>query len=196
VLKALARSVSELRLKVYSNDADEERIIAPTPISGAMPPSTGQPLVYAVVSNVLGNKMDYYLQRTVTYNPPACGRGARITITLTNTGPASGLPTEVASQFHPADRHYGEGTDVDRTSVYIDGSSVFDSASVDGKQTFLEQGFEEGLTVLTTQLVMKPGASSTLVIDLSKRGASKAAPRFVVQPLVIPQESRVLPQQC
>lgn len=194
IVKAMARSVTESRLKVYSAHPSEQAIIAATPLAGAIP-SPGTPMAYPVFSNVLGNKMDYYLKRSVTYSPAGCGRGPRITITLTNTGPGSGLPTIVGSQFNPADRHYGFGTNLTSATLYVDGTQYFTRATLDGKNATLTQGFERGLNRLETRIELQPGQTRTLVVDFAK---SKIAgtPRIYSQPLVIPQDSKVTKQKC
>jgi len=41
-----------------------------------------------------GNKLDYYLERSLTWTRTGCGptRATTVTVTLTNNAPATGLP--------------------------------------------------------------------------------------------------------
>ncbi len=106
LVKAAGHAAAERRLLVYSTDPDAEGLLEQTSLSGAIP-STSAPFAGVVVNNDAGNKLDYYLDRSITWTRTGCGstRDVTVTIRLTNTAP-SGLPTYVEERNdHPTLPH-------------------------------------------------------------------------------------------
>src|SRR3954470_24829932 len=98
----LARTLAHLAgtgsLRVFSSRDSEEAQLADFPIAGTLPPTAGRPFVGAYVTNSVGNKLDYYLDESVSWQSTSCGgdtaRGT-VSVTLTNGVPKKPLPTYV-----------------------------------------------------------------------------------------------------
>src|SRR5207245_9835840 len=74
---------------------------AGTPLDG-----TG-PLAALVLNNAAGNKLDYYVDRQLSYRVTRCSdrtRTVRVTVALHNGAPAAGLPriVDVRSDHRPS----------------------------------------------------------------------------------------------
>src|SRR3954447_17475781 len=76
LLDELERATAERRLLVWSAHTDEETQLAPTSLGGLVPRGPA-PFAALVVNNGAGNKLDYYLDRTFTYQPGDCSGGRR-----------------------------------------------------------------------------------------------------------------------
>ena len=140
VLDELSRAASERRLLLYSAHAAEQQDIAPTVMSGILSDLPG-PYAFVAVNNAGGNKMDYYLRRSIRYDAGDCADGrrtSRLTVTLGNSSPdPAGLPEYVAQRLDDASgtrlQSTADGSVVALVSVYgpLQGGVV--RATLDGK---------------------------------------------------------------
>ncbi|MGH9212081.1 MAG: DUF4012 domain-containing protein [Acidimicrobiales bacterium] len=123
-------------------------------------------LVSLVTSNAAGNKIDYFLQRGLRYDAtwdPSTGAVAgRITATLTNGAPASGLPDYVI------------GSDLDEIPIGTNRSFVsiytpydLDAARVNGAPVAVESGRELDRQVYSLFVDIPAGATFTIELDVS-----------------------------
>lgn len=89
----------ERRLMAWSADAEEEALLTRVKMDGAFPQLAGADGVAVTVDNGGGNKIDAYLDVTVDRVVTAQGADGRqqatVTVTLTNSAPAAGLPDYV-----------------------------------------------------------------------------------------------------
>ena len=185
LFSALGRAIEEGRLKIWSAKPSDEEAILGRPIDGALP-QPGLPLAYVAVNNALGNKMDYYLHRTLTYTPAACGRGAVIDIAFSTIPSAAGLPVYIAGSAKKLVQNLPFGTTVLATAIYVNGGQTFQSASIDGRPSTLAQNSERGLTQLFTNVTVSPGKVVHLTIKLAPP-PHPGRVRIRTQPLVLPQ---------
>src|SRR5882757_5236475 len=86
--RALARAVAERRLLVWSADRQLEQGIARTPLAGVVP-RTDAPYAGLTIINSGGNKLDYYLDRSLDWERADCGNTvrSRVTVRLRNNVP-------------------------------------------------------------------------------------------------------------
>jgi hypothetical protein len=100
LVRAVAKAASERRLLVWSADPGVQADLARTSIAGIIP-TTEAPYVGLSIVNDGGNKLDYYLDRSLTWRRTGCGstRQTTVTITLTNNAPASGLSPYVTGRI-------------------------------------------------------------------------------------------------
>ena len=103
LVKAAGRAAGERRLLVCSTDPAVEAEIAPDLAVGGGP-ETDAPYVGMAISTTAANKLDYYLDRSLTWRRTGCGAVRDVTVTMrfTNTAPAAGLSPYVTARV---DRH-------------------------------------------------------------------------------------------
>src|ERR1035437_6906639 len=98
LLRAAGEAAGERRLLVWSADPRLQADLAQTSVSGIIPTTTA-PYIGLSIVNDGGNKLDYYLDRSLTWQAAGCGptRVSTVSITLTNNAPAAGLSPYVTA---------------------------------------------------------------------------------------------------
>jgi hypothetical protein len=191
-LRAMAGLAGAGRLLAWSAHPDEEAALAALPVGGVLPDAPG-PFAEVVVNNGGGNKLDYYLDRRVTYElGPVEGprRTTRITVRLANEAPQKGLPEYVTERSDDTKRHV-LGANRLWVSVYAARGARLTAAAQDGGDLDLYEEEERHHPVYGVWPELRPGQVTTLRFDLDEP-ASDAPPRVPVQPLVRPQITRVI----
>jgi Protein of unknown function (DUF4012) len=186
LVQAAGKAADERRLLVWSADSAAEALIQQTSVSGAIP-VTPAPYVGLSIVNDGGNKLDYYLDRTLTWQRSGCGATRQVTvrITLTNHAPASGLPKYVT---YRSDRHGYPAKPGDNrleVSYLATTGAVMRSVSVDGRAATAGVGAEQGHPLYTVDLELPRGTSRTIVLHLVEP-AGTGSPIVLRQPLVRP----------
>jgi hypothetical protein len=182
---------------VWSRDASTESALEEAELAGDVPERTG-PFAYLVVNNSAGNKMDYYLRRSLTYELGRCEGGTRssvVRIKLTNAAPATGLPALVALRSDDPLRSHLPGSTSIWLSLYASSGARFTSGTLDGRRLLLSSTEERGHPVLGTQVELLPGQTREVDIRLLEP-ASDRAPVVPLQPLAWPQTTKVSIQPC
>lgn len=190
--EALARAITEHRLVAYSTDEDLQADIAPTALAGTLP-SGDAPFLGLVVNQLQPNKIDYYLDREVTYALGECEdhgmRRSDAKIVLTNTAPETGLPAYVSGAPRP------EGLSRLFVTVHATTGAILDTARLDGERVFVRQAEELGRPVFVFGVDIPPGQSRTLTLQLVEP-VREGAPTVWEQPLARPQTSVVHDGAC
>jgi hypothetical protein len=183
LIKAAAKGAGQRRILVYSTDPAIESRLVQTSLGGQIP-ETGTPYTGLVVTNMGGDKLDYYLQRSMTWQTASCSgtRDVTVTVTLTNTAPGTGLSPYVTarSDRHPAGVQPGDARDA--VNLYTTAGATMSSVTVDGKPGTAYIDTERGHPVYTVDLELPHGATRTIVYHLRESGAG--APEVLNQPLV------------
>lgn len=156
--------VREKRLMFHPFDADALALMDDMGASGSFERSEGADLLSFRTSNAEANKLDTFLDRTVTYDATYDARTgdvrATATVVLTNRAPATGLPDYVAGTGEDLPR----GTTRLYTSLYSPLQVV--SATLDGEEIGLEAQDELGVTAYSTLVQIPARGSVTLVYEL------------------------------
>ncbi|HVQ95036.1 MAG TPA: DUF4012 domain-containing protein [Mycobacteriales bacterium] len=201
LLDALARAGRERRLVIYSSHPGEERDLVAAGLGGTLPDAAGS-YAYVVVNNVAGNKMDYYLHRSVGYAGGRClagRRDSRVTIRFGNGASAAGaLPAYVTQRGDTGltrVQSAAAGSVVALVSVYGPRQAGIVRATLDGRPLGVTALPAAGRPVWSFPLVVPPGRWRTVVLDIHEPG-SAAAPVVPVQPLVRPQAVRTSLLPC
>jgi hypothetical protein len=202
IVDQLSRAAGERRLLLYSAHAVEQRDIARTSLSGMLSELPG-PYAYVAVNNVAGNKMDYYLQRSVHYAAGGCTSGlrtSRLTVTFGNAAPAPArLPEYVSERLDVSaatrSQSTAAGSLVELVSVYGPLRSGVLRATLDGRLLMFRSGRSGSRPLWTFPLVVAPGTKRTLVLDISEPAAA-ATPVVPVQPLTRPAAVSVSSSAC
>ncbi|HEX7535944.1 MAG TPA: DUF4012 domain-containing protein, partial [Dermatophilaceae bacterium] len=196
LLQAAGRAAGERRVLVWSADPAVQADLAHTSVAGIIPTTTA-PYVGLSIVNEGGNKLDYYLDRSVTWQAAGCGptRRTTVTITLTNNAPASGLSPYVTSRSDSHSYPVKPGDNrLDVTYLATQGA-LMDSVTVGGKPDTASIGAERGHPVYTVDLELPRGTSRTIVLHLVEP-AGTGAPIVLRQPLVRPLEVTLKDAVC
>jgi Protein of unknown function (DUF4012) len=193
LLPALARSVREGRLLLWSAHRPEQQALLGTPLAGAVPTARG-PYLAVVTQNAASGKLDYYLHRETHYQawrmPDGTGQ-AVVSVRLANSAPRTGLSSYVlAHDTKGRPITSNPGHNVLYVSVFGGVGAAFDGATLDGRPVNLESDIERGHSVFSTWVSIDPGQSRTLRIELSEpqwRGTLSVRR----QPLVNPERLTV-----
>ncbi|WP_204059370.1 DUF4012 domain-containing protein [Microbispora corallina] len=191
LLPAFSRMVSEHRLRVWSRVEDEQRRLAATPLGGVLPEQRG-PYAGLVVNNSAGTKLDYYLDRSLTYELGPCRpdgqRTSRVRIRLTNDAPRGPLPTYVTDRLDDPEHPHAAGSNLLWVSVYGSVGAKASAVRLDGRPVGFYAEYERSHPVFSVMLEFAPRQSRTLELDLLEPFTA-APPVIPVQPLVRPQHT-------
>lgn len=190
LLEALGKAVGEHRVLTWSPRPVEQDVIAGTPLAGAVLDTSG-PLAAVVLNNGGGNKLDYYVDRSLTYEVTRCEsdvRAVRAVIQLTNTAPPSGLPAYVGGRVDGRESPPGQSRTY--VSYFSTSGSEITAASLDGERVQLVNARERGRPVVEADVEIPAGESRTLVLEYTEP-VVEGALSIPVQPLARPMTLRV-----
>jgi hypothetical protein len=199
MVTAVATQSSQRRIQLWSADPDEQAEIETLTVGGALPSSPG-PFAMSVVNNGGGNKMDAYLKVHTVYTPGRCIQGSRIgamTVSLTNTAPASGLTDYQSVRSDLLDRGIQEwvpGSNRILLDLYGPIGSQAPLITVDGsRRRPVVTGTDRGHSVWRLQVPIAPGQARTVraVVVHPVDAANDQAPQVLVQPMAIPATASV-----
>ncbi|MBA4860967.1 DUF4012 domain-containing protein [Streptomyces sp. PSKA54] len=198
LLPAMASAVHEAQqdghLKIWSAHQAEQRLLESHPLGGALPHTPG-PLAGLVVNNAAGTKLDYYLDRRLTWTPGPCtanDRSVTATVTLANRAPASGLPHYVTQRLDTRSYRTRHGDNRLLVSYYASAGAGLIKATLDGRPVLLHSSVERGYPVYTLDLELPARSNRTLVLHLREPHADRA-PVLLRQPMVTPLQATVAP---
>ena len=196
LLAAAAQAVAERRLLIWSADPAIETHIGETTAAGSIP-VTSAPYVGLSITNDAGNKLDYYLGRSILWQRAGCGttRNVTATIALTNSAPASGLPAAVTARSDTHNYPVRPGDNRLEVAYFATGGAVMNSVTAGGKPTTASSGMERGHPVFTVDLELPRGSTRTVVFHLTEPTGS-GTPVVLRQPLVRPLQVSLEDAQC
>ena len=196
LVRGASKAASERRLLVWSRDPAVEAVLEQTSVGGALP-VTDQPFGLLTVLNVAGTKLDYYLDRRVTWTSTGCGdtREVTVRITVTNRAPASGLPQYVT--FRADDPPAGTPVGSNRWVLDWYGTSggLLQTVTVDGKPESAQVYAQRGHPVFRTLVETPPGDSHTIVLTLREPTGTDPV-TLLSQPLIRPLNQNVVDNGC
>ena len=177
-IEALGRATAERRLLVYSSHPAEEEALAATPLAGVVDAVPG-PYAGLAIDNASGSKIDYYMDRRMSYVLGACPvadstRTSTIAVTLHDGAPASGLPPYAAYRLDrgpvaSAAGRGGDGSVLETVLVYAATGASLTGATLDGAATSVTPGVDgasPGRPVFVASVELAAGQTRTLVLNL------------------------------
>jgi Protein of unknown function (DUF4012) len=186
---SLSAAVAGGHLHAYAADPAQQALFEDLGVDGALPdPDTGD-YIGVVANNAVGNKIDLFLARRLTYDvdwDPDTGRvDATATVVLTNGAPAGGLPRIVIGSPIRGEDAPPIGTNRTHLSIY----SPWDAETVrlDGEPVAVERQREGERNAYSLFIDVPPdGGTRTIELRLSGRIARPREYDLVVgtQPLV------------
>lgn len=199
-VEALTTAAGEGRIRLWSADAAEQKLIDGTAVAGQLPKSTADTQRFGVYLNdATGAKMDYYLDKQVSVGSKVCRRDGRptwvVSVTLKNTAPADAASTLPAYVTGNADYGVTPGQVRTNVAIYAPSSALYlessQSSGTDAPQTATDGAFPvtqfqttlaPGQSVTVTSSFLGPKSASRTAVDaLSTPGLhqSKAEPRTI-----------------
>jgi hypothetical protein len=165
---ALTHAANEGRLLFWSENPNEEKIIATTRMAGILPTTNGKnTLVGAYFNDVTGSKMDYFMKASVAAASNQCTATTptfTATVTLSNVldpSKANSLPRYVTGPYY---KPGNIGTDV---VVYGPVGSTFKTWKANKGVTVRAKGVIAGRPVMRIWVVLTPSRSATLSYTLT-----------------------------
>jgi hypothetical protein len=146
--------VEEHRLMMWTDDADEQRLLAATGLLGAMPSLGPDGGFSVIVANSGESKIDVFLDRRTDVRIVTDGDGRRTLVadvTLRNNAPSGGLPRYVIGNS----AGLPEGTS--RLIVNFFGPPSLTSVELDGVSVAVQSLPEAGWMGYATEVVIGPG---------------------------------------
>jgi len=162
--EAFAPLAAQGSWSAWGADAEVQELFTRVKIDGAFPDVAGPHGVAVTFDNGGGNKIDAYLQSEVDYaidqSAPDGVARATVTIRLTNTAPAAGLPSYVIGN----QKDLPPGTNRLWMSVYT--ALPMDTTTIDGAPSGMQTTSVFGWKVSSRFLEIPPGGSTTVVLTL------------------------------
>lgn len=180
MVQSLAAAGRSGHLKLWSAVPSEQAVLTPLRASGALPSNPG-PYLQVVMNNGAGNKIDYYLRRSVKYVRRADGT-ADVTITFTNLVEPAKVPPIVIGRLDNDGAGDPLGTTRQVVSTYLGTDQEVLAVGLDGKPAPLNLGSEKGHPVATVILEIAPKKATTLSLRVSDPGGELT---YRQQPLVV-----------
>ncbi|MBY4127361.1 DUF4012 domain-containing protein [Rhodococcus fascians] len=198
LLDALGRATSEGHISVWSSDPAVQQVLSGTKIAHEIPDSPA-PYAALVVNNGAGGKLDYYLQRKVTYTAESCigaTRSAKVVAEITNNAVQQDYTTYIAGRQNESTRYDGPpGTNRSVAILYATQGATLTNATINGSPLFVLSGMERGHPVFYVPVVVEPGETTTIEYNLVEPSAAGEA-QAPIQPQSIPVDNVVDVPTC
>lgn len=195
LLNAVAKATGERRFMIWSAHPAEQAALSGTAVAGEVPAVPG-PFAFLVLNNTAGNKADYFLGRSLTYELGRCRDGQRsstVTAVLRNDVPSAPQPRFVTGR---KDQNPGpQGSTSVLVSLYAPQGAALRSATVNGTPTRVFAGRERGHPVFVLRVELLRASPLTVALQLTEP-ASDRAPVVPVQSLVRDQVNRITWRPC
>lgn len=187
IASALDPEVRQGRLLLWSTHRSEQPVLRRVGLAGAFPAAAGGDLLAVTTQNAANNKIDAYLQRSirdeVSYDPATGAVRSRVTITLHNRAPASGLSSEVIGSYPGS----GLPAGTNRTWLSIYSPLRLTAAALAGRPLAMPGTPELGVRAYSAYVDIPAGATVSLTATLSGLTTPDGAYRLSwrTQPMVI-----------
>lgn len=196
-LRGLGQGVQERRVLLYSTHPKDDALFRLLGADGVLDTRPGG-YAFAVVNNGAGNKIDYYLERTLHYTMNGCsGTRQRATVTFSML---NNVPTDVPLPFYVIGNLNADGHTPPRSGflivrIYLPEGTTITRAVSGGVVDSNEVDNEAGRPFYWTTATTEAGKPYVVRLDITYP-ADKRPVRIVSQPLARPQESAVSGSRC
>jgi hypothetical protein len=170
LISAATKAAAQRRIVVWSADPKVENTLRETSLSGTLEPGDA-PFAGFTTTNAAGGKLDYYLERQMSYVRSGCGTysSTTSTFTVTNAVPVGELlPIYVTPRQDKPPYPTKPGDNKILVSYYATPGSEINSVTVDGVKTIVVTQTEKGLTVFTLPLELPRGTTHTIDVTLTE----------------------------
>jgi hypothetical protein len=176
--------IGERRLLMWSADPEEQALLERVHMAGRIPPLDGADGWALTVSNMAGNKIDSFLERSARYDSSTESgeTTATLRVELTNTAPAEGFPAYVTGN------RIGAPVGTSRLYVSFYSPLALTGVTLDGEATGLAVGREEEWNVYSRIVDIPPEATVTFELQLAGTVANPDELVTWEQPMASPLE--------
>lgn len=198
LVEGLVAAARSGHVRIVSRDPILQPLLEQAGVSEGLPAGPA-PVAFAVVSNTSGGKLDYFLERRLTYTAEGCAadrRRSTVTVELTSAVPPTDLPPYLTILSGPQNIGVSVSRDIALAlSIYVTPGSELVRASVDGGPVAPEapggavitSTEEFGLPRFQLPVSIPEGQTRTVRLELDEPVAA-GAPRVPEQPLARPLE--------
>lgn len=180
-LQAFARAGASGHLFVWSAAAADARRLGEAVVGGRLP-TRDTPYLSVLTQNFGGDKLDFYLRRSVRVTKASRRGFLTVTTALRNTAP-EGLPSYVTVRSDKPDPPVPYGQARSSVSVYGALSTGVRSIMIDGRPATARFARDHGHQAATLFVEIPRGAAVTVAVELSEPRGSLV---YRQQPLVVP----------
>ena len=164
--RALLNAFDDGHVKVWSTDPDMQSGLAITTAGGAFDPQ-GTDVVSVITNSASGTKLDFYQQRTVTYDiqlGPGGTATAELGVDLLNDSPTSGYPRYVIGPYKDYSTQPGENVAV--VDLYCDRGCILQAGTRNGEPVELDRYVSDGYPYFEDYVRTPSGESATIQAQL------------------------------
>ncbi|MEP6973758.1 MAG: DUF4012 domain-containing protein [Actinomycetota bacterium] len=164
--RALLDAFADGHVQAWSVDRAMQQGLALTSVGGAFRPS-GTDALSVITNSASGTKLDFYQQRTVTYDVHLGPEGtatASLRVDLQNDSPTSGYPAYVIGPYKTYSTQPGENVAV--VDLYCDTGCVLQGATHGGRAVELGRYAQEGYPFFEDYVRTPSGETATITADL------------------------------
>jgi hypothetical protein len=196
ILHAASLAGNEQRLLAWSEDPHIERVLEASHFAGAIP-RDDRPFSALVLNNASGDKLDFYLTRSMSYERTGCGsfRDVLVTIKLSNNAPPAGLPPYVVSRLDAAPTGAKPGDYRSLVDLYATPGAQLESVTLNGHRSTASVENDLGHPIFRFDLELPRGTTQTVAVHL-REPAGVGRPQIWRQPGVTPLQVAVYDQPC
>jgi len=193
LIRDLSPAFADKDLLLQSTSPATEGLIRQIGAAGAFSPPADSDFLAITTQNARGNKIDWYLRRSihyqVSYLPTTGAISARVTVSLRNLAPTTGQTADVIGSLGQYTKTPGENGAF--VTIYTPWN--FTQATVDGKAIPLNQTRELGVWADSTTVLIPPGGTTTISIQLQGQLRPGSPYRLTMsrQPMVAPDMVQV-----
>jgi hypothetical protein len=195
LVRMLGKAARERRLVMWSTRPAEQNALVAAGYAGVIG-GNGRPLSGFTVTNAAGSKLDYYLDRSMSYTRKSCDAGSPVTatLTLTNRAPTRGLPAYVVARADKPDHAVMPGDNRMQVSYYATPGATIKALTLDGKAIPFASVTEAGNVVVSLMVELPVGSTRTIEVRL--RDPEAGPVQLLRQPLVRAQTESVDAPSC
>ena len=164
--RAMLNAFGDGHVKVWSADPGMQSGLALTTAGGAFDPE-GTDVVSVITNSASGTKLDFYQDRSVTYEVqlgPGGTATASLRADLTNDSPTSGYPPYVIGPYKSYSTQAGENVAV--VDLYCDRGCVLQGGTRNGEPVELERYTSDGYPYFEDYVRTPSGDTATIEAEL------------------------------
>ena len=184
-LRAVLAAAGSGHVQVWSQRPTEQAVLASGRVGGALP-SGRAPFLEVLTQNYGGDKLDYYVRRTVSVTTDGTGR-QRVVLQLRSVVPG-GLPTYMTGRNDKPDPPVPVGQAKIGIAVYGAVGSLFDDVQVDGRPSTMTFDHDHGHGLGSLVLELPPGGTRTVAVTVTQ---PPGVLTYRQQPLAYPDTLRI-----